>query len=352
MAYGTLSTLDTLATVQQSVVDYGENNAWEAIRAALAAHNEQRAEMRGDLVERTTDTRRAYGSLDTKTMDEMDQWGLPDAQKISVAVTVDFPLRRYGNSLQWTRQWMMSNTAAQLAGEVAAILDADRRNWIKQVKRAIFTPTNSTFIDKLGQPANVSLAVKAFVNADSAAIPPGPNGETFTAASHTHYLGSAALDTTAASALVLAVQEHYNSGIPRIYIASANEAAWRALTGFVAYQDPRVTLNSNANQAMQRVDISNIYDRAIGLYGNAEIVIKPWMIAGYAFAYVQGAPVPLVERVPTFAGLGDLQFMFEDERHPLRARSYENQFGIGVWNRTNGAVLDFGNASYTAPTIT
>jgi hypothetical protein len=65
-------------------------------------------------------------------MDEMDQWGQSDAQKISGrAVTVDFPLRRYGNSLQWTRQWMISNTVEQLAAEVSAIMDADRSNLLK-----------------------------------------------------------------------------------------------------------------------------------------------------------------------------------------------------------------------------
>jgi len=352
MAYGTLSTLDTLSSVRQTVVEFGEDRAWDSIAAALAAHNAQKAEMRGDLVERTTDVRRAYGATDAKRMDEMDQWGLPDAQKVTAGITVDFPLRRYGNSLQWTYQVFRQWPVSQLAAEVAAIMDADRLNWIKQVKRAIFTPTNTTFIDKLGQPANVSLAVKALVNADSAGIPVGPNGETFDGATHTHYLANATLTAAFATSLVTAVQEHYNSGIPRIYIAAANEAAWRALTGFVAYIDPRLTLNTAANQPFTRSNISNIYDRAIGLYGNAEVVIKPWMIAGYAFAYVSGAPVPLVERVPTFDGLGDLQLMYEDERHPLRARSYENQFGVGVWNRTNGAVLDFGNASYTVPTIT
>jgi hypothetical protein len=80
MAYGTLSTLDTLATVRQTVIEFGEDRAWDSIAAALAAHNAQKADMRGDLVERSTDVRRAYGTTDAKRMDEMDQWGLPDAQ--------------------------------------------------------------------------------------------------------------------------------------------------------------------------------------------------------------------------------------------------------------------------------
>jgi hypothetical protein len=352
MAYGTLSTLDTLAAVRQSVLQFGEDRAWEAISVALDAHNSQVNEMRGNFVDQTTDARRSYGTGDSKQMDEMDQWGQADAQKISAAVTVDFPLRRYGNSLQWTRQWMQSNSAAQLAAEVAAIFDADRLNVLKQIKRAIFLSSNTTFIDKLGFPANISLAVKAFANNDGSGYPLGPNGEVF-ATSHTHYLANATLTTTAATNLIVAVQEHYNSGTPVVVINAADEAAWRALTGFNGYVDTRVTLNANANQPVTRLNYSDLYNRAIGIYSNAEIRVRPWAIANYAFAYIEGQAPVLAMRVPSQAPeLGNLQFNYEDERLPLRARSYERQFGVGVWQRVGGAVLQFNNGSYQQPTIT
>ncbi len=350
-AFGTLSTLDTLASVRQSVVEFGEDRAWDSISSALAAHNAQVQDMLGTLVERTTDVRRAYGTTDAKTMQELDQWGQGDAQKITAGVSVDFPLRRYGDSLQWTRQWMMSNTVAQLAAEVAAIMDADRLNFQRQVKRAIYGPTNTTFVDKLGNPANISLAVKAFVNADSAGIPVGPNGETFNGASHTHYLATASLTAANLAALILTVQEHYNSGTPVVYISSTDEAAVRALTGFVPAVDPRLIQATSVTRPAVGLDLANLYDRMIGYFGAAEVWVKPWVLASYIFAYVQGQPAPLVMRVPTFGGLDTLALMAEDERYPLRARTYERQFGIGVWNRTNGAVLYTGGGAYTAPSI-
>src|SRR5689334_8799301 len=99
-AFGTLSTLDTLLSIRQSVLEFGEDRAWESIAIALAAHNAQVDEMLGDLVEKTTDARRAYGSADAKTMQELDQYGQGDAQKVTAGVAVDFPLRRYGDTLQ------------------------------------------------------------------------------------------------------------------------------------------------------------------------------------------------------------------------------------------------------------
>lgn len=349
MAYGTLSSLDTLAAIRQSVAQFGEDRAWASIEVALAARNQQVADLKSTLVEVSTDQQRAYGGGDVKSMVELDQWGLPDSQKITAGVTVGFPLRRYGNTLQWTRQWMMSNSVAQLAAEVQAIMDADAANILRAIKVAVFTSTSATFVDKLGLPAGVSLPLKPFLNNDSLAVPVGPNGEVF-ATSHNHYIGSATLTAAAVTSLIVTVQEHYNSGTPVLYISQTDEAAFRALTGFVADVDVRVHQSTTANYAAS-LDMANLYDRRIGVFGAAEVWIKPWMIANYIFCYIQGAPVPLVMRVPPNE-LANLQLMFQDDRHPLYAQGYERQFGISAWNRTNGAVLYFANATYAIPTIT
>jgi hypothetical protein len=353
MAFGTLSSLDSLAAVRQSVAEFGEDRAWASIEAALTAYNRQVADMTADLMERTSDVQRAYGTMDTKNMQEMDQWGSPDTQKVTAGVTVGFPLRRYGDALQWTRQAQMVMSVEQLAGEVNAIATADRRNIIRAAKVALFTSTNASFVDKLGggptNPPNVTLALKALVNNDGSNLPVGPNGETF-ATSHTHYLASATLTAAAVINAVVTVQEHYNSGIPVIYINQTDEAAWRALTGFVADPFNGVVQPSTATYTTQTVNIANLYDRRIGLFNGAEVWIKPWMIANYCFVYVRGAPVPLVMRVPE-RGSADLELVYDDERHPLRARGYQRMFGVSVWNRTNGAVLQYNNGTYQIPAI-
>src|SRR5690349_1308144 len=179
MAYGTLSTLDTLASSQQTIAQFGEDNAFSAIEAARVAHNAIVQELLSGFVERTEERLRRYGGPSAMAMDEIDQWGTPDAQKVAAGSPVYFPLKLYGLSVQWTRKFMQVATTRELAEQFVAAQDADINAIIREIKRAIFTPTNYTFADKLVD--NVALSVKALVNADSAPLPLGPNGETFNA---------------------------------------------------------------------------------------------------------------------------------------------------------------------------
>jgi hypothetical protein len=51
--------------------------------------------MIGALVERTTDRQRRYGTAASKTMQVADQFGRPQAQKITAGATIGVPLRLY-----------------------------------------------------------------------------------------------------------------------------------------------------------------------------------------------------------------------------------------------------------------
>jgi len=283
------------------------------------------------------------------SMDEIDEFGTPDAQKVAAGSNVGFPLRKYGGALQWTRTAFQNMMASEFAAQVTGMMDADKLVIIRQIKRAIFTPTNTAYVDRLVD--GVALPLKALVNADSAPIPLGPNGEVFNGASHTHYLGTASFVASDLSALISTVTEHFGNGNIIVDINQAQEAAVRALTGFVAYIDPRVIAPITAQYATQGLEnLVNIYNRRIGLYAGAEIWVKPWVPASYLFSYLEGQRRPLVMR-PRPTGGGDLALVFEDEEHPLRARVYEREFGISVYTRINGAALYTGNATYAAPVI-
>lgn len=350
MGFGTLMTIDTLASSQQTIAELGEDNVWASIDAELAAHNMIMAEMLDELVERSTDRLRRYGGTSTMTMDEVDELGTPDAQKITAGVNVAFPLKKYGRSLQWTRNYLLNATGMEFAKQVIGIQQADRLNVEKQIKTAFFFPTNFTTVDRWVD--QVSLDVKRLVNADSAPIPPGPNGEAFVAATHTHYIGTGSFVVANVQSLIDAVSEHYASGDFRININKAQEAAVRGFAGFSPYVDLRLT-QAPAGTAIlaggRSLDMVNTGDRAIGLFGAAEVWVKPWTPPSYLMAYNRTAPKPLVMR--TRPGQGDLMLEYDDESHPLRAKGYFREFGVGVWNRVNGAALMTTNATYAAPAL-
>lgn len=353
MPYGTLSTFDTLAASQQTVIDFGEDQAFAGIDALYAAHNEIMREQLAALVDFTTDQLRRYGGADQMNFDEVDEMGRADAQKVTAGVNVGFPMRLHQLPLQWTRRYFLNKTGAELAAQATSVLDAHRRRVSREVRRAIFNPTNnSSYVDRLMD--QVVLPLRALVNADSNAIPPGPNGETFDASTHTHYL--ARVSTLAASdidAVLETVREHFTQGTQFLYINRAQEAAIRAFTTrFTAYQSVQIIPADNTQRSNRTLDETNLYNRAIGVWDNGtEIWVKPWIPANYMFTYLSGAPRPLAlrERRP---GSSNLIVAAEDEQYPLRARFAEAEFGVGVWTRTNGAVLYTGGTSYVAPTIT
>ncbi len=387
MAYGSLTTTDTLQSLRVAsgtIAQFGEDRAWDAINAALVAHNRILADLVVPFVEVTTNRLRRYGGPDQVDMEEADEYGSSQAQKISAGAFIGFPMKKYEVALQWTRDYFAVAMASEFAAQVTAVFAADIRRLQRDIKRALFYPTSYNFTDRLIDKA--VLPVKALVNADGQPIPLGPNGETFVAASHTHYIASAigggwgaATPTqiqTDLQAQVSTTIEHFNGGDLYIYINQAQEASVRSMTNgvFTAYVDARVVgPTSNYNAPGVGLNPITIYNRPIGIFSGAEIWVKPWIPANYTFCFVAGQPKPLAMRMRgsgpegsegkpvsifgnpagnvAVAGPGDLMLVYENELFPLRARQWVREFGVGVWNRINGCCMYVGGNSYVQPTI-
>jgi len=348
MSRGTLQTLDTLASSQQTIAEIGEDNAFQAIDAALVAHNEIVTEMTDNLAETTVDRQRRYGAVDAMEMEEMDEHGTPDAQKVTAGITVGFPLRLYGIAVQWTRKFFQNATGEELAKQFVAATTADLRRIERQLKFALFTPVNYVFVDKLID--HVELNVKGLCNADGAGIPLGPQGQEFNGATHNHYLATASLAEADVVALLETIIEHQATGKAYLYINRAQETAVRAMSKFTPYTPVNIIPGANTQEAVGTLNPNLLYDRAIGDFdGTAEVWVKPWIPAGYMLAFLSGVRKPLVFRVRN-AGAG-LSLVADDEAYPLRARIFEREFGVGVYTRTNGAVLYTGGGTYQAPAL-
>ena len=351
MGFGTNTSFDTLAYARNTTVaQFGMDRAWDAIEVGLEAHNQQINEMLDLLAEPTTDQLRAYGGPDAMAMEELDEYGTPQAQKISAGINVGFPCKFYGVGLQWTRLYFRGAMASELAAQVTAVMDADVKMIQRDLKRALFTGTNYTFNDRR-HPKKLSLPVKALVNADGAAIPLAPDGTSFNGSSHTHYLGTSGFANTDLTAGVTTVNEHFLNGKVVIYINIAQEATVRGFTGFTALLPGTLIGSVNATQVNGTLDVWNTTNRWIGDFNGADVWVKSWVPAGYVlFLHLGSGDKVLVKRTIQ-ADSGDLEVLYEMEEYPLYSKMMGREFGFGVWNRVAAAVLDTGHSSYNAPTI-
>lgn len=350
---GTHDISSLLAARHQTVASFGMDTVVEVLRADLAAHNAIMRDALGDLAERTTDRQRLAGTSASGEMTEVDEFGRVATQKQTPGQTVGFPLRKLDYALGWTRRFLEKATPADLAIGQLAAQKAHRKAVARELRRALYVSSNYTFYDHLVD--NVSLSVKRLVNADSAQIPEGPNGEAFDGSTHTHYQARAgSLAASDVDALVKDVLEHGHGGQIKIVIAAGDAATMANLTaGFTPLNTAFVTPGSASPTTAARLDPTRADNRLIGYWNGAyEVWTKPWAIANYWLAYdASDAAKPLVMREDTVRG-SDLTVEAEIDMYPLRAEYMSAMFGFGVWTRTNGAVLYIGDTSWADPSIT
>lgn len=332
------------------ITDADQNLLIEAIRNDLSVHNRLKDLVLGDLAEVTTDQFRPLGGSDNVEMIDADEYSRAPTQRPSVSGNLGFPLRRKQIALGWTQDWLNNNTVADMAKLVLAAEKADFKAIVAALKRSFYLSANYNSTDFL-VPRQLTLPVKRLWNADGMSIPEGPNGVVFDGTTHTHYSAVNGLTQGAALALISNVIEHREGAKVRIVINVADEATMRALAGFQAYVDPRLTLALTAAVPSERLDITQLDNRAIGIFGAAEVWLKPWAIASYMFAYDTNAPKIVAYRQPARGQTG-LHIAAENVAFPLYARFMNDTFGFGVQNRSGAAVLYFGGSSYVDPSIT
>jgi hypothetical protein len=328
----------------------------QALGQELAAHNGIMLEMVGELCDVSSDRLRVYGSRSAGSMVKVDEYGRGPTQVAMPGDTAGFPLDKYQYAIGWTDTWLKIKSPADMAVKVQGAEVADKQAVQYEIKRAIFLSANYSFTDHLVDNVliNGASGIKRLMNADSSSIPTGPNGESFDGATHTHYNGFATLTAPNMITNINDVVEHGFGGNVKVYISTSNEAAVRALTpDFSPYLDPRLMVGAvAANQvAAPRLDITRLDNRAIGIIGAAEVWVKPWIPAGYQFAFDAAGPKPLLLRQREQDALQGLRIAGEIPVYPLIAQYMEREFGVAAWNRLNGAVGYFANATYADPTI-
>lgn len=350
--FGTLNVLEDLADVNSAITGR-ETEIAARFAQALQIHNQLFEEMAMDLAAVVNSPQLPFVGGDTAIIQELDEWGRADASKASVSGNLGFPLRIYGSSVQWTKTYMERATVGEFAAQLDAHAAADLVNFRNLIKTALFNNANTTgYVDRLD--SKLTYTLTALLNADGMAIPTSPSGATFDGSTHTHYLANATYTEAATLATINTVVEHGVDGKIVLFIAKADEATVRAFNDFAPYLDARITV-SGANQiGSEALDVNNPDNRAIGVFGGAEVWVKPWVPANYqAVADVGAARKPLGIRVRAgnslTSGTGSFRMIDEHGHHPLTAQNLGREIGVAAYGREKAAVARLNNAAYAPP---
>lgn len=351
---GTFDISTLFDTRFQSAGEFDFDNLNAIFAQQLAFWNADVSAALSQLTLPTTERQGISGSSTSVRGIKLDEFGKGRTKKDQPGSTVAAPLDRYGYPLGKTTMWLLNAKPMDLGQYFQSVQTAHLRDLRMEMKIAIFTSINRTFIDI--NVDEISLGVKAFLNADGAAIPDSPqDGEVFDPATHDHYLAQATFLAAGVNLLIDTVAEHSVAADIVCIINKADVTAWQGLTGFLPAANQRIEIFRDTDEPdvpFIRDDRTKTSDKFIGTFGIADVWVKPWGIAEYTFCYDRNAPKALMYRQHENGSAQGLRQTQTFSYNPLTVDFFEALFGFGVLTRTNGAVLQSDNATYVDPTIT
>ncbi len=339
-----------------SAAELGLDTINQVISADLAETNAKMLDAIRLLAEPVTEQCRIYGTSYSVPMTENDEFGEARSKKARPGSQVDFPLKRFTQTLSWTLDSMKRMTPAEMAEKYIAHRQGYNNEVVRQIKKSAYLKTNYTFTDQLTN--GVSLNVKRFLNADGAQIPDAPDGTAFVGATHTHYnaMTGTAVANVDVNTLVDHVTEHGHTQGLMVAVSQTDAPTITALSNFRTALDAGLIAPFPTTQAFMNTSAPNLgNNRLVGCWRNSsvEIWIKPWAVTGRVACFATGSrEKPLAYRQPAFAGLQGYRLNSQHEKLSIVAQLLEAEFGFGVWDRTAGAFLDIVNqATWSDPTI-
>lgn len=318
----------------------------DVIENVLAQHEEMMTEMMSLLVSKVTAYQEYFEGGSSGYLQEVDEYGRALPTRLGPGWSVAYPLTILSDNKGWTDIAIAKLTLKELSRQIDDALAKDARTMVREIRRALFKSSNWTFTDE----QYGSLTIRRLVNADGMTIPDYYE-DTFTGASHTHFItsGAASLADGDIKAALDLLTEHGLDGDLRVLFNKAQETDIKALSDFNASYPAKVDPGATTAQAIGLSDAD-----AIGFCENAEVALKPWIPSGYFFAYDARAEAPLGMREEPVKRLKGFHLAANegvDVHYPLRNRFFRRIAGFGARHRLNGACMEItADASYTDPT--
>ena len=208
----------------------------ERVSATIQAYGQflaqDMAEQLDAFTEETTVSRAVWGGAAQMEFQEVGELGKAKTNKDTRGQELHFPLFKLdltvGGSEEFWKRAGIKNLIDVMNGMDNAYAERVRN----EIKAAVFNKSLHTpVLDWIGDDTRLD-KIQPFLNADSNEIPVAPNGTSFTASSHTHYLGitGSSLSYGDVDRVVNTVREHV-LGKVYIYVDGAMPATLAALSG-------------------------------------------------------------------------------------------------------------------------
>lgn len=267
---------------------------------------------------------------------------------------VAYPLEDFGAQLAESDIAMAYMTMDEYNRHLDSVMIRDMNTVRFEMLKALFNSTAGTFVD----PLYGSLTVERLANGDSVTYPPVLGSETEATDNHyleSNYAATAISDTNNPYVTIREeLEEHFGASTGgdniAVFINPAEVPETEDLSDFDAVPDRFISTGANTDIPQ---NLPSAPGRVIGRTNGVWVIEWRWIPANYALGIHLEAPAPLKMRVdPPDTGLGTgLQLVATDTDYPLSFAHYRHRFGLGVGNRLNGVVLEFGTGgTYTVPT--
>ena len=296
-------------------------------------------------------------------MERHTEYGLPDAKRAATEGHM-LPFIKYDRGLGWTYDYLEDARMDQIQADIAdAIKDARDRWRVAILTRLLKRGDDSGDANGLGT-TGYSPGFATAASATNVDFTPVTYGGTSFTSDHEHYVGIAGGAFTAAvfTDANAELKEHGHNPPYDFWIGGSDEATVKGLTGFVGTASNLITYGqdtalANFGQGNQ-IDMHGSY--YIGTISDFRIRVVPGIPQYYGFGFKSYGPNSQRNPVRIRLDKGQTRPRAYMMKHPNANNGYfpfQNMylflnFGVGVYDRTNGTARYVNNTTWADGTAT
>jgi hypothetical protein len=346
--------------------DLQNNTAYTEIvgmlNAGLSALNSELASgLWGEMISFQDTPQVEYRVGTSNGFEEHTEYGRPDAARSATEGHM-LPLKAFDRRLGWTWDYLRKSQLPQIEADIQDALKDARDLWRqKLLTRVLKRGDDSGAREGLGS-SGYSPGFATTAASTSVDFTPPTWGGTAFASTHEHYVGIAggaftnAVFTDAKDEL----REHGHEPPYIFLIGPSDEATVKALTNFTPAAESLIRYGANISLATVSglADVAGMY--SIGTISDFDVRVVSGMPQYYGFAFKTYGQLsqrnPL--RIRLDKGVARVQFtavtdpLAGSAMYPIQNLMLFSEFGVGVYDRTNGTPRYVNNTTWTDGTPT